>query len=83
MHNAVAHTNRPMPSQFPSSSPWPAFPLVNIRSMTSCGMQHPFGQFGSAVLAVSPHSFLCPSPASLLVGQYEKLKSSWLSGNTA
>jgi len=55
MHSAIAHY--PMPSLFPSSNPWPT-PPVYVLSMTSYGIIYPFGQFGSAVLAVSPPSFL-------------------------
>ena len=41
--------------------------LAFISELTSYGMEYPFGQFGSAVLAVSPPSFLCPS--NLLAGR--------------
>ncbi|GAB0188317.1 hypothetical protein GRJ2_001297000 [Grus japonensis] len=51
-----------------------ANPPSYVLSMTSYGTEYPFGQFGSAVLAVSPPSFL-GTPAFSLVGQYEKLKS--------
>jgi len=34
-------------------------PPVLLFSVMSYGMEYPFGQFGSAVLAVSPPSFLC------------------------
>jgi len=42
-------------------------PLLYMLSMTPYGMEYPFGQLGSAVLAVSPPSFLCTS--SLLTGR--------------
>ena len=60
-------THGPMPSQFPSSDPpLPANPPVYILGMMSYGMEYSFGQFGPAVLAVSPPNVLCPS--SLLAG---------------
>ncbi|KAK4821599.1 LOW QUALITY PROTEIN: hypothetical protein QYF61_025176 [Mycteria americana] len=40
--------------------------LLYMLSMTSYGMEYPFGQLGSAVPAVSPPSFLC-SPSLLAV----------------
>ena len=67
-------TCRSMPSQLLSSILQPVFPLIYILSMTSYGMEYPFGQFESAVLAESPPNFLYP-PAYSLAGQYEKLKS--------
>lgn len=39
--------------------------------MTSCHMEYPFGQFRSAILAVSPLTFLCISCAE----KYKKGKS--------
>ena len=69
MHNAIAHhplTNaQPVPEQQPPS-PQPTSPVC-LFSMTSYGMEYPFGQFGPAVPAVSPPSFLCTP--SLLVGR--------------
>lgn len=63
MYNAIAHHE--MPSQYLSSGPWPAFPpLYVLRVMPYA---YPFGQWGSAVLSVSP-----PSPLStprLLTGR--------------
>lgn len=57
-----------MPSQSPSNcSPGKLSPPFLLLSMTSWGMGYPFGQFGSAVLAVSALNFL-PSP-SLLPGR--------------
>ncbi|KAK4807191.1 hypothetical protein QYF61_024311 [Mycteria americana] len=47
-------------------SPQPTSPVF-LFSMTSYGMEYPFHQFGSAVLVVSPPSFLCTS--SLLAGR--------------
>ncbi|PKU36209.1 pyruvate dehydrogenase isozyme 3 [Limosa lapponica baueri] len=41
-------------------------PQLYIVSMKSYGMEYPFGQLGSAVLAVSPPNFLCSPPPSLL-----------------
>jgi len=50
--------------------------------MTSLGMEYPFGQVGSTVLAVSPPSFFCTP--SLLAGEgCEEQKSSWLCVSTA
>jgi len=43
------------------------FPLLSVLSMMSYGMEYPFGLLGSAVLAVSPPSFLCTP--SLLAGR--------------
>ena len=67
MHNAIAHqlpTNAQLVLE--QWSPQANSPPVYILDMTSHGMEYPFGQFGSAALAVSPPSFLCPS--SLLAG---------------
>ena len=68
MHNAIAHhspTDAPLvPDQ--QSAPPSQLPSVYILGMTSYGMEYPFGQLGSAVLAVSPPNFSCPS--SLLAG---------------
>ena len=67
MHNAIAH-DLPTDAQLvpEQRSPPGQLPPVYILVMTSHGMQYPFGQLGSAALAVSPPSFLCPS--SLLAG---------------
>ena len=68
MHNAIAH-HSPTDAQLvpeQQSAPLSQLHPVYILGMTSCGMEYPFGQFGSAVLAVSPPSFLCSS--SLLAG---------------
>ena len=48
----------------PMSPPSFFFPQLYILSMTSYGMRYPFGQFGSAVLAVPP-----PVPASCAPGR--------------
>ena len=68
MHNAIAHhslTNAQLvPEQ--QSAPPGQLPPVYILAMTSHGMEYAFGQFGSAVLAVSSPNFLCPP--SLLAG---------------
>jgi len=50
------------------------FPQLYMLSMMSYGMEYPFGQLGSAVLAVSPPNFLC-------TWQHEKLKSPGLLSN--
>ena len=67
MHNAIAHHSptdaQLVPKQW--SAPGQLHP-VYILGMTSHGMEYPFGQFGSAALAVSPPNFLCPS--SFLAG---------------
>lgn len=49
-----------MPSQLPSSGCCPVAnsPQFHMLSMTSYGMDYRFGQFGSAVLAVSHATFL-------------------------
>jgi len=52
------HSDRPPPSFF--------FSPLCMLSMTSYGMESPFGQWGSAVLAVSPPIFFCTP--SLLAG---------------
>ena len=68
MHNAIAHhslTDAQLVSKR-QSAPRGRLPLVYILGMTSYGMEYSFGQLGSAVLAVSPPNFLCPS--SLLAG---------------
>ena len=67
MHNAIAY-HLPTDVQLVPEQRFPTTPLapVYILDMTSHGMEYPVGQFGSAVLAVSPPKFLCPS--SLLAG---------------
>lgn len=45
--------------------------------MMPYGIDHPFGQFGSADLVLSPHRSLC-SPSPSLSGQSGKLKNSWI-----
>ena len=76
MHNAIAHhllTNaQSVPKQ--QSAPPGQLPPVYILDTTSRGMEYPFGQFGSAVLAVSPPNFLCPS--SLLAGWASEVEKS-------
>ena len=69
MHSSIAH-HLPTDAQLvpkQRSTPPSQLPPVYILGMTSYGMEYPFGQFGSAVLAVSPPRFLCP-PAYPLVG---------------
>lgn len=68
----ILSTGQLMPEPIPKQCPppprplRPAFPLVLLLSMTSHGMEHLFGQLGSAVPAVSSPSVLCTS--SLLSG---------------
>lgn len=59
------------PSQSPSSRSLPGqLPLVLLLSVTP-RVEHPVGQLGSALLALSPPSSLCtPSPS--LAGQHPK-----------
>ena len=63
MHNAIAHHSltdaQLVPKQW--SAPPGQLPPVYILGMMSHSMEHPFSQFGSAVLAVSPPNFSCPS----------------------
>ena len=68
MHNAIAHhspTDAQLVPEQQFTPPSQFLPVYRL-GMTSYGMEYSFGQFGSAVLAVSPPSFLCPS--SLLAG---------------
>jgi len=61
MHNAIAHhllTNAQPVPEWQSSSPGP-IPPVYMLNMMSYGMECPFRQFGSAVLAALPPGFLC------------------------
>ena len=67
MHSTIAHhqlTNaQPVPKQQqpPSQLPQPLLPR-----MSSYGLGHTFGQFGPAVLAVSPLISCCtPSPLAV------------------
>ena len=48
-------------------SPPPPLLLASTAEQTSYGMEHPFGQLGSAVLAMSPHKLL-PTPSLLAFG---------------
>lgn len=59
MHNTVAHCS------LTSAQPVPKQPLRQLSLfiyMTFHGMEFPFGEFGSAVTALLPPSFLCSSP---------------------
>ena len=62
IHNAIAHHSPTAVQLVPKQRS----PPVYILDMTSHGLEYSFGWFGSAVLAVSPPEFLCPS--SLLAG---------------
>ena len=76
MHNAIAHhslTHAQLVPEQRSARPG-QLPPVYILGMMIHGMGYPFGQFGSAVLAVSPPNFLCPS--SLLAGWARKAEKS-------
>lgn len=63
MHNAIVHhllTNaQPIPQQW-SAAP-SQLPPVYAWDIMCCGLEYPFGQFRSAVLAMLPRSFLCLS----------------------
>ncbi|NXX52722.1 ERN1 endoribonuclease, partial [Scopus umbretta] len=52
--------------------PCPSFfsPQLSVLSTASCGTGYPWGQLGSAVLAVPPPSSLCPQPARCWVGKW-------------
>ena len=77
MHNAIAHHPptdvQPVPEQ--RSLPPGQLPPAYMLSMTSYGMEYPFGHFGSAVLAVSPPSFLCTSCGRLMPSHWQGLGS--------
>ena len=62
MHDAIAH-HSPINAQLvPKQQSLPGqLPPVYILGMMSHGTEYPFGQFGSAILAVSPPNFLCSS----------------------
>ena len=68
MHNAIAHHSPTDAQLVPEqrSASLGQFAPVYVLGLTSYGMEYSFGQFGSAVLAVSPPSFLGLS--SLLAG---------------
>ena len=68
VHNAIAHHSLTDAQLVPEqrSAPPSQLPPVYILGMSSYGMEYPSGQFGSALLAVSPPNLLCPS--SLLAG---------------
>jgi len=73
MSDAITHhlltDAQPIPEQpLQSTSQLPA---VYILSMASYGMEYPFGQFGYAVLAVLPPSFLRTSS----LAKHGKMKS--------
>ena len=60
MHNAIAHHPLTNAQTIPSSRPpIPASHPYILFSMTSDGMEYPFGQFGSAALGLSPPSSCC------------------------
>ena len=76
MHSAVAHpslTNAQLVSEQQSTTPCQLPPVYTL-GMTSHGKEHSSGQLGSAVLAVSPPNFLCPS--SLLAGWAQEAEKS-------
>lgn len=51
----------------------PSFPEFSLLSMTPFDMHYPFGQFGSDVLAISPHHLLAtPSPLTLWGGGWRE-----------
>ena len=52
--------------QAAATTSWPT-PPVHMLSMTSYGIEYPFGQYGSAIQAVSPPTSLCTS--SLFAGR--------------
>ena len=64
-------------SPSPGSSPLPPrqLPPVYTLSMTSYGMEYPFGQLDSAVLAASLPSFLC-TPCLLAGGAVRAVEES-------
>lgn len=66
MHNTIA---QPIPEQ--QLTPPGQLPTVNILAMTFCDMEYPFGQSGSAVLAVLSPSFFC----SFSLTKHGKLQS--------
>ena len=67
MHNAIAHHSPTDAQLVPKQQSLPGqLPPVYVLGMMSHGMEYPVGQFGSAVLAVLPPSFLYPS--SFLAG---------------
>jgi len=59
----------------------PSSPQFLLLSMTPYGMEHPFGQFGSDVLALISPSFLW-IPSSPLA-RHEKQKLPWLCAGSA
>lgn len=75
MYNAVAHhlliNTLPVPEQ--QSVHLGQLPLVYILGMMPYDMEYPFGQLGSAVLAVSPLNFCVP--AVFYLAGHEKLKN--------
>ena len=75
MHNAIAHHLLTDAQQVPEQGLLPPgqLPSVYILSMTPHGMEYPFGQFGSAVLA-DPSQLLVHLQPSQSV-EHEKLKS--------
>lgn len=54
-------------------------PPVYVQGMMLCGMEYPFSQFRSPVLAMLSPSFLCTCSMS----ENRKLKSPWLRASTA
>ena len=75
MHNAIAHHLLTDAQLVPEQRSTPAgqLPPVYTLGMTSHGLEYPFGQLGSAALAVSPPNSLCPS--SPLLAGHQKLKN--------
>lgn len=64
-------------SEQPHTTPYSSigiFSFFFFFNTMSYGMEYPLGQFRSAILILTPSTFLY-SPAPLLAGQYETLKS--------
>ena len=69
MQNAIAHHSPTNSQVVPEHQLPPApFPPVYILDITLHCMEYPFGQFGSAALAVFPSQLLVPFQSSRWLG---------------
>ena len=83
MHNAIAHSRWLISSQSPSSRhPWDNSPQFICSAWRHMVRNIPLVSLGQLPW-LYPFPASCASPASLLAGQYEKLKSPWLRVSTA
>ena len=73
MHSTIAH--KLLTDAQPLPKLWPSLANYYTLSMMSYGLEYPFGQSGSAVLAVPSPSSLCTSCVRLMPPRWQCLGS--------